>query len=177
MGEAKRRRQLAPRPVRTAADLSGDPSTVHVFGMGLGDEFFSSERGAWNVTRAKQLIAEGRGGEVYQLPFAPLWEACGHLEVDRAKLDRLRALGPRVWHEPLIHVVHGDPAPSGEDMVYLIDGVHRLNLWAELRRKGWAVDSVPSYVLDRAAERAIAVQIVRGDGVPIDANAFGDALL
>lgn len=144
------------RQPRTKADLQ--PGGLHIMGLGMDDEFYSCESGAWNITKALALVTKP-DRPVYGFPLRAAHDHVKHLPCEGRKLRALEATF--WWERPLLFATWGEPTADGQDVVILIDGRHRLELW---RRSPWKDrDVVPGFVLSRAEALECAAYFVRGN--------------
>jgi hypothetical protein len=92
-----------------------------------GDDTYTSDRGSWNVTRAKRDCADGRHKR-YAMNVADILTGSRNIEFDPAKVDDMVIWLRRHPTPPLIFVVE-------DGMLWLIDGIHRVRALSRLGRK------------------------------------------
>jgi hypothetical protein len=98
-----------------------------------GEEMFDSDRGSWNVTRARQDCLAGKH-EHYCFDVAEIVEASSNVTVNEYKIaDMVAHPESVVIAPPLICVVDGQ-SEDGRPVVWLIDGHHRVHA---LQRLGY----------------------------------------
>jgi hypothetical protein len=104
--------------------------------------------GAWNVTDALRLCAEGTAGPPTLLPFDAVWTP--KRQAAPLMPEKIAALENELgWRSrPLLFVTVAISA--GVPVIAMVDGAHRLSMWAREKPK-----FIPAYVLPLAASKSV----------------------
>jgi hypothetical protein len=90
-----------------------------------GDESFDSDRGSWNVTRARQDCLEGKHS-AFTFDIFETIVASSNVSVSKAKIADMMANPERLKRAPPLIFVEDGQSDDGRPMVWLIDGHHRV---------------------------------------------------
>lgn len=116
----------------------------------VADVFVHEEHGAWDVSKARRACEAGLYGPPSNLPLAPALHHSGQIEVDPARIERIKR-DPETLARPAIAVMW-----KGRGL--LIDGNHRIRALAALGHETFACwtiprDAAPKYKLRAKVER------------------------
>lgn len=114
---------------------------------GIGDVTFDSDRGSWNVSRALRDCLSGKH-KTYDFDIAETIDASANVTVDERKIDSMVADRTRLSIAPPIIFVIDDRAPDGREIIWLIDGHHRVRALHRLgltRCVGYVIEDCEPY--------------------------------
>jgi len=106
-----------------------------------GDVTFDSDRGSWNISRAREDCEAGLHGTPYAHDMAGVIDANERVDVDELKIASMVAnVELLAQAPPLIFVEEGEI--DGRPIIWLIDGHHRVRALHRLgvpRCVGWVI--------------------------------------